>query len=83
MSDLKCIAIKMVKILIALVIGSFFSFCTIVCLGIFLPEPNPFRRPGPNLWLVGPIIAGWLSVSLWLAIRKRTSKKIKSYGIQA
>lgn len=82
MSDLKCVAIKTVKIIIGIVIGLFFSLCTIVCLEIFLPKPNPFERDNFNLWLVGSIIAGWLGVSLWLAIRKRTPKEIKSDGIE-
>jgi hypothetical protein len=69
-----------IKILLGIVIGLALSFVTIVCLEILLPKPNPFRKEAVNLWLVAPIIAGWLFVMLYLMLRKPSSKTIQTAG---
>ncbi|MBL7215952.1 MAG: hypothetical protein ISS71_09770 [Phycisphaerae bacterium] len=70
------------KIILGIVLGLVFSFVTIVCLEITLPKPNPFRKDGLNLWLVGPLIAAWLFFMLWLILRRPSSKNIQTQGIE-
>lgn len=70
-----------VKILLGIAMGLALSFVTIVSLEILLPEPNPFRKEAANLWLVGPIMAGWLFVMLWLMLRKPSVNTIRTAGI--
>jgi hypothetical protein len=70
------------KIILGIGLGLIFSFVTIVCLEMLLPKPNPFRKEGLNLWLVGPIIAGWLFLMLWMLLRKPSLKKIQTQGIE-
>ena len=70
------------KITLGIVLGLVFSFVTIVCLEILLPKPNPFRMEGLNLWCIGPVIAGWLFLMLWLFLRRPSSKNIQTNGVE-
>jgi hypothetical protein len=74
---------KTFKIIVGILLGLLCSFATIVTLEILLPDPNPFRRDGLNLWLTAPIITGWLFLFLWILFRKPTSqsKNIQTNGI--
>ncbi len=76
------IFIKILKIIVGIILGLVFSFLTIVCLEIFLSKPNLFGKLSLNLWLVGPIVACWLFVSLWLMLKKPSTKKIQTPGIE-
>ena len=75
--------IKILKIVAGVILGLAFSFLTVVCLDAILPYPNPFGKYTLNLWLIGPIIAVWLFVGLWIFLRKPSTKKIKSEGIES
>jgi len=80
MSSFRWVAVKAVKIVLGIVIGLFFSFCTIVGLDYLLP--GGFIEGYISSWLVESIIAGWLLVWLLVMLGIRKSKKIKIEPIE-
>ena len=81
MKNFAGIFMVILKIILGIIFGLFLSLVTIVGLEFALPDPNPFRKETVNLWLIAPIIAGWLFLMLWLMLRKWSSGKIETSGI--